>query len=154
MAAPPTAPRPSLIERFLSTAERVGNALPHPATLFLLAALGVVVLSEVASWFQLEVTHPATGEAVQPVSLLTIAGLHRIITSAVTNFTGFAPLGTVLVAMIGIGVAEGSGLIGTVLRLLVLSAPARLLTPIIVFAGVMSNTGGEVGYVLLFRWPR
>ena len=149
MAAPPTAPRPSLIERFLSTAERVGNALPHPATLFLLAALGVVVLSEVASWFQLEVTHPATGEAVQPVSLLTIAGLHRIITSAVTNFTGFAPLGTVLVAMIGIGVAEGSGLIGTVLRLLVLSAPARLLTPIIVFAGVMSNTGGEVGYVLL-----
>ena len=149
MAAPPTAPRPSLIERFLSTAERVGNALPHPATLFLLAGLGVVVLSEVASWFQLEVTHPATGEAVQPVSLLTIAGLHRIITSAVTNFTGFAPLGTVLVAMIGIGVAEGSGLIGTVLRLLVLSAPARLLTPIIVFAGVMSNTGGEVGYVLL-----
>jgi len=149
MAAPPTAPRPSLVQRFLSTAERVGNALPHPATLFLLAALGVVVLSEVASWFQLAVTHPATGEAVQPVSLLTIAGLHRIITSAVTNFTGFAPLGTVLVAMIGIGVAEGSGLIGTALRLLVLSAPARLLTPIIVFAGVMSNTGGEVGYVLL-----
>jgi aminobenzoyl-glutamate transport protein len=149
MAAPPTAPRPSLVQRFLSTAERVGNALPPPATLFLLAALGVVVLSEVASWFQLAVTHPATGEAVQPVSLLTIAGLHRIITSAVTNFTGFAPLGTVLVAMIGIGVAEGSGLIGTALRLLVLSAPARLLTPIIVFAGVMSNTGGEVGYVLL-----
>jgi aminobenzoyl-glutamate transport protein len=149
MAAPATPPKPSLVERFLATAERVGNALPHPATLFLLAALGVVVLSEVASWFHLSVTHPATGEIVQPVSLLTIAGLHRMITSAVTNFTGFAPLGTVLVAMIGIGVAEGSGLIGTALRLLVLSAPQRLLTPILVFAGVMSNTGGEVGYVLL-----
>jgi aminobenzoyl-glutamate transport protein len=149
MAAPETAPRRSLIERFLSAAERIGNALPHPATLFLLAALSVVVLSEVASWFHLSVTHPATGEVVEPVSLLTVAGLHRMITSAVTNFTSFAPLGTVLVAMIGIGVAEASGLIGTVLRLLVLSAPARLLTPIIVFAGVMSNTGGEVGYVLL-----
>lgn len=149
MSAPATAPKRSLVERFLSAAERIGNALPHPATLFLLAALSVVLLSEVASWFQLEVIHPATGEVVRPISLFTIAGLHRMITSAVTNFTGFAPLGTVLVAMIGIGVAEGSGLIGTVLRLLVLSAPARLLTPIIVLAGVMSNTGGEVGYVLL-----
>lgn len=149
MAAPANAPKPRFVERFLSAAERIGNALPHPATLFLLAALAVVVLSEVASWFHLQVLHPATGELVEPVSLLTIAGLHRMITSAVTNFTGFAPLGTVLVAMIGIGVAEGSGLIGTGLRLLVLSAPARLLTPILVFAGVMSNTGGEVGYVLL-----
>jgi aminobenzoyl-glutamate transport protein len=67
----------------------------------------------------------------------------------VSNFTGFAPLGTVLVAMLGIAVAEGSGLIGAALRLLVLSAPRRLLTFAIVFAGVMSNTGGEVGYVLL-----
>ena len=149
MSVPATAPKRSLVERFLSAAERVGNALPHPATLFLLAALSVVALSEIASWFHLQVIHPATGDVVRPVSLFTIAGLHRIITSAVTNFTGFAPLGTVLVAMIGIGVAEGSGLIGTALRLLVLSAPARLLTPIIVLAGVMSNTGGEVGYVLL-----
>jgi aminobenzoyl-glutamate transport protein len=149
MAAPATAPRPSHVERLLSAAERIGNALPHPATLFLLAALAVVLASEVASWFHLQVAHPATGEVVEPVSLFTIPGLHRMITSAVTNFTGFAPLGTVLVAMIGIGVAEGSGLIGTGLRLLVLSAPPRLLTPIIVFAGVMSNTGGEVGYVLL-----
>jgi aminobenzoyl-glutamate transport protein len=149
MTSTATATKRSLAERFLSAAERIGNALPHPATLFLLAALAVVVLSEVASWFALQVTHPGTGEIVEPVSLLTIPGLHRMITSAVTNFTGFAPLGTVLVAMIGIGVAEGSGLIRTVLRLLVLSAPARLLTPIIVFAGVMSNTGGEVGYVLL-----
>jgi aminobenzoyl-glutamate transport protein len=67
----------------------------------------------------------------------------------VSNFTGFAPLGTVLVAMLGIAVAEGSGLIGAALRLLVLSAPRRLLTTALVFAGVMSNTGGEVGYVLL-----
>jgi aminobenzoyl-glutamate transport protein len=67
----------------------------------------------------------------------------------VTNFTGFAPLGTVLVALIGIGVAEHSGLIGAALRLLVLSSPRVLLTPILVFAGVMSNMASEIGYVLL-----
>jgi len=67
----------------------------------------------------------------------------------VTNFTGFAPLGTVLVAMLGIGAMEGSGLIGSALRLMVLSAPKRLLTFVIVFAGVLSNTASEIGYVLL-----
>ncbi|MCP5112086.1 MAG: AbgT family transporter, partial [bacterium] len=74
---------------------------------------------------------------------------HRILTAMVTNFTNFAPLGTVLVAMLGIGVMEGSGLIGAALKLLVLSAPKRLLTFAIVLAGVLSNAASEIGYVLL-----
>lgn len=133
----------------LGSVERVGNALPHPATLFAVLALLVVLASGIAARLGLEVTHPGTGEAVRPVSLATLEGLHRILTSLVTNFTSFAPLGTVLVAMLGIGVMEASGLIGTGLRLLVLSAPRRLLTFVIVFAGIMSNTAAEVGYVLL-----
>ena len=133
----------------LGFVERVGNALPHPATLFAVLALLVVLASGIAARLGLEVTHPGTGEIVRPVSLTTLEGLHRILTSLVTNFTSFAPLGTVLVAMLGIGVMEASGLIGTGLRLLVLSAPRRLLTFVIVFAGVMSNTAAEVGYVLL-----
>jgi aminobenzoyl-glutamate transport protein len=76
-------------------------------------------------------------------------GLHKILTMMVKNFTGFAPLGTVLVAMLGIGIAESSGLIGTGLRLLVLKAPERLLTFVLVFSGVLSNMASEVGYVLL-----
>jgi aminobenzoyl-glutamate transport protein len=142
-------PRPSFVSRALAIVERVGNALPHPATLFAGAALLVVLLSAVASALGLSVVHPATGQPVVPLNLLTVEGLHRILTSLVSNFTAFAPLGTVLVAMLGIAVAEGAGLIGAALKLLVLSAPRRLLTFTIVFAGVMSNTGGEVGYVLL-----
>ena len=129
--------------------ERVGNALPHPATLFAILAALVVVASGVTARLGLEVTHPGTGELVRPVSLLNLEGLHRILTGLVTNFTSFAPLGTVLVAMLGIGVMEGGGLIGSGLRLLVLSAPPRLLTLVIVLAGVLSNTASEVGYVLL-----
>lgn len=141
--------RPSRLSRFLTFVERGGNALPHPATLFALMAALVVVASAIAAQFNLSAVHPATGATVTPVSLLTIDGLHRIMTGLVTNFTNFAPLGTVLVAMLGIAVAEGSGLIGASLKLVVLSAPPRLLTLSIVFAGVMSNMGGEVGYVLL-----
>ncbi len=144
-----TIQRPGPLSRFLGIVERGGNALPHPATMFALMALAVIVVSAIAAQLGLSAVHPGTGQPVEPVSLLSIPGLHRIITELVSNFTGFAPLGTVLVAMLGIAVAEGSGLIGAGLKLVVLSAPPRALTLAVVFAGVMSNTGGEVGYVLL-----
>ena len=137
------------IDRFLDVVERVGNALPDPTTLFALLALAVVVLSGIAAQFDLSVVHPTTGKLIEPVSLLSIDGLHRILTQLVTNFTSFAPLGTVLVAMIGIGVAEVSGFIGAVMRMIVLRSPRGLLTPVVVFCGVLSNAASEVGYVLL-----
>ncbi|HSR69949.1 MAG TPA: AbgT family transporter [Acidobacteriota bacterium] len=134
---------------FLSIVERVGNALPHPASLFAIMAGLTIVLSGIASWAGVTVIHPGTKETVEPFSLLSLAGLHRVLMEMVTNFTSFAPLGTVVVSLLGIGVAERSGLISTTLRLLVLSAPKRLLTFVIVFTGVLSNTASEVGYVLL-----
>lgn len=137
------------VDRFLGIVERAGNLLPHPATLFFLLTLFVVVASWFASQFDLSVAHPKTGELVNPVNLLSADGLQRIMGGLVSNFTGFAPLGTVLVALIGIGVAEHSGFIGACLRIVVLNAPRFLLTPIIVFAGVMSNMASEIGYVLL-----
>ena len=143
------APRRSAIDVFLNVVERGGNALPHPATLFALLALVVVVLSGIAAWLEVSAPHPATGESIRVVNLLSLEGLHRMSTSMVSNFTSFAPLGTVLVALLGIGVAEHSGLIGASLRLLVLSSPRFLLTPVMVFAGVMSNMASEIGYVLL-----
>lgn len=147
--APVEPKRANWLSRSLTFIERVGNALPHPGTLFALMALLVVVISGIAAQFDLSVMHPGTGEEIRVVNLMSIAGLHRILTEMVTNFTSFAPLGTVLVAMLGIGIAEGSGLIGAALRLLVISAPARLLTFVLVFSGVLSNTASEIGYVLL-----
>ncbi len=138
-----------LLPRALTWIERAGNALPHPGTLFALMAAGVVVLSGVAAHFGLSAVHPGTGETIEVVSLLSVSGLHRILTEMVDNFTGFAPLGTVFVAMLGIGIAESSGFLAAFLRLLVLSAPRRLLTFVVVLAGVLSNTASEVGYVLL-----
>jgi len=149
MSDAPKPPRPTAIDRFLVVVERGGNALPHPATLFAILALVVILLSWITSQFDLSVQHPTTGEVITPVNLVTVAGLHRILTGLVTNFTSFAPLGTVLVSLIGIGVAEHSGLIGAALRQLVLAAPRFLLTPVMVFAGVMSNMASEIGYVLL-----
>lgn len=144
-----SATRNSIFNKFLNITEKAGNALPHPATLFGLMAVSVLILSGIAEFFGWQAIHPGTKEVIEPVNLLTVEGLRRILLEMVTNYTNFAPLGIVLVAMLGIGIAESSGLIGTVIRLLVLSAPKHLLTFIIVFSGVVSNTASDVGYVLL-----
>lgn len=141
--------KPSFLQRTLNWTEKVGNALPHPATLFALFALAALLLSALGHILGWEVVHPGTKEIVRPINLLSHDGLHRILLEMVDNFTSFAPLGIVLVAMLGIGIAEQSGLIHALIRLLVLNAPSKLLTFVIVFAGIVSNMAADVGYVLL-----
>ena len=136
-------------QRMLNWTERVGNALPHPATLFAIFALLALLLSALGHWLQWEVIHPGTNELIRPVNLLSHHGIHLILLEMVDNFTGFAPLGIVLVAMLGIGIAEQSGLIHAVIRLLVLNSPGKILTFVVVFTGIISNVASDVGYVLL-----
>ncbi|MEO0483949.1 MAG: AbgT family transporter [Planctomycetota bacterium] len=140
------------VARLLNVVEWLGNLLPHPVTLFALFALGVVVLSGITSWAGLTVEDPRPGnegEVFSVQSLLTGEGVRWMSQSLVTNFTGFVPLGTVLVALLGVGVAERSGLLTAAVRGLVLWAPKNLVTLVIVFAGVVSNTASEMGYVVL-----
>lgn len=160
-ASPPPPPPPpadrSAFARFLRFVEWLGNLLPHPVTLFALFALGVVLLSGLAGWLGWSVPDPrpegaagrsATG-TIDAVSLLNGAGLRRIVENLVSNFVSFVPLGTVLVAMLGVGVAEASGLLSAGIRAMVLRAPRSLLTTAVVFTGVISNTASEAGYVIL-----
>jgi aminobenzoyl-glutamate transport protein len=136
--------------RFLDTVEWLGNLLPHPITLFALFCLFIIFISGIAAYFGVSAIDPRDGETViKAVSLLNAEGIQRIVTNLVTNFTGFTPLGTVLVALLGVGVAERSGLISAAMRGLVMKAPPRLITVTVVFAGVVSNTAAELGYVVL-----
>ena len=143
--------------RFLDTVEWLGNLLPHPVTLFALLAFSVVLVSGVGGWFEWAVIDPrpegAAGRSpdgtIEVVSLFTADGLRWIVENLVSNFVNFVPLGTVLVALLGVGVAEASGLLGASIRAVVLSAPRRLVPGAVVFAGVISNTASEAGYVVL-----
>ncbi|MDD5091838.1 MAG: AbgT family transporter, partial [Candidatus Wallbacteria bacterium] len=145
-----------LFNLLLDFVEKTGNLLPHPVSIFILFALGTLALSFIASVLGLSAEYLKLGSAggtetakVVAVNLLNGEGVRKIFTQAVANFTGFAPLGTVLVAMLGVGVAEGSGLISAVLRKIVLSAPGRLVTIAVVLGGVMSNIASDAGYVVL-----
>ncbi len=143
------------LTRCLNGIERVGNGLPHPVTLFAIFALVIVLISAVCAALGVSATGNLVsgGElketTVTVVSLLTKDGLEYMFTSAVNNFTTYAPLGMVLVAMLGVGVAEKSGMIDTLLKNVVKSTPKQLLTPMIVFLGVMSNIASDAGYVIL-----
>lgn len=139
----------SRFARVLDTIEVVGNKLPHPATLFFMMAALIALLSWWASAAGLEAIHPATGEAVKVKNLLSADGIRWIYTNVEHNFVKFPPLGLVLVIMIGIGVAEGSGLFTVLVRQLVLGAPKKLITASIVAAGIFSHLASEVGYVIL-----
>ncbi|WP_025821467.1 AbgT family transporter [Shewanella marina] len=156
--APPASPPPSgWFVRFLNVVERLGNLLPHPITLFALFCVAVILISGVAGFFGVSVVDPrpegASGRSadglIHVVSLMTPEGLRMIVSNLVTNFTGFTPLGTVLVALLGVGIAERSGMLSAAMRLLVIGTSKRLVTVTIVFAGIISNTASELGYVVL-----
>ncbi|MFI3214344.1 MAG: AbgT family transporter, partial [Eubacteriales bacterium] len=144
---------------FLGFIELVGNKLPHPGTLFLMMAGIVAVVSVIGSVFGWSVTYSGLTKvdgvyvvseiSASAKSLLSVEGIQYIFSNLVTNFTSFAPLGTVLVALVGIGVAEQSGFIGTGLRVVATKTPARLVTMMIVFLGVISNAASDAGYVVL-----
>ncbi|MGY6773531.1 AbgT family transporter [Gallibacterium sp. ZY190522] len=143
--------------KFLRTVEWLGNALPHPVTLFVILITLLLIASALGEYFGVSAIDPrpegAKGRSVDGViyvvSLLNQEGLIKILTNLVKNFTNFAPLGTVLVAMLGVGIAEKSGLISAAMRLLVLKAPRKLTTLAVVFAGIMSNMAAELGYLVL-----
>ncbi|MBQ3049664.1 MAG: AbgT family transporter, partial [Oscillospiraceae bacterium] len=145
----------NLYNGILNGIEKIGNGLPHPVILFAAFALAVVVMSAVLAALGVSATGElvSNGElketTVSVVSLLTKEGLAYMFTSAVNNFTAYAPLGMVLVAMLGVGVAEQSGMINALLKQAVKVTPAKLLTPMIVFLGVMSNIASDSGYVIL-----
>ncbi|EFW36970.1 AbgT family transporter [Treponema phagedenis] len=141
------------VKGFLKGVEKIGNKLPHPAMLFIILSLIVIIISHFAAKYGTPVTYydaKLKKEVTKgAVSLLNADGLRYIFKSATSNFTGFAPLGTVLVAMLGVGVAEWTGLFNTSLKKLLLNANPKILTPIIVFAGVMSNIASDAGYIIV-----
>lgn len=138
-----------IFARSLDYVEIIGNKLPHPATLFALLAIIVVFFSWLGHTLGAQAEHPVDGSIIVAKNLLSGDGIRWMYTNLINNFLRFPPLGYVLVVMIGIGVAEGSGLFTTMIRSLVLSAPPKLVTGAIVLAGIISHLASEAGYVIL-----
>ena len=153
----PSGAEGGFLARFLDTIERVGNKVPHPAIIFFILIGLVVVLSvllNLVGWSATyetvdPVTHEVTTQTATVRSLLSADGIRFIFTSIVPNFMNFGAVGVIIVAMIGVGVAEESGLIATLVRKVVEIAPRSIFTFIIVMLGVASSIAADAGYLVL-----
>lgn len=124
--------------------------MPHPATMFFLLTLAVIFLSWIFDIYGLSVLQPQTGEEIRVQSLLSPEGVRWVLRHVITNFTGFAPLGLVIVAMFGIGVAQHSGFIDACIRRGVRRQrdPWRIIL-LVIISGILSNVVGDAGYIIL-----
>lgn len=138
-----------LIFRALDRVERVGNKLPDPAVLFLLLMIAVWAFSWLLSGVNFTELDPRTGEPIKIINLLGGSALTAFMAKLVNTFVTFHPLGVVLVAMLGLGVAEHTGLINAGLRRILSLTPATLLTPMLIAVGILSHIAVDAGYVLV-----
>ncbi|MFL0804136.1 MAG: AbgT family transporter [Agarilytica sp.] len=139
----------SWVTRALDNIEKHGNRLPDPAVIFVFSLVVVWVLSALFSQLTFSAIDPRTGQAIEIVNLLTGDRLADFLARMVSIFSGFTPLGVVLVAMLGVGVAEHSGFINALIKRLMDATPKYLLTPSIVLIAIVSHTATDAGYVLV-----
>ena len=145
------------MQRVLDVVERVGNKVPHPAVIFVALILLVILLSHALYLAGVSVTYEAINpetheleEVTRSVrSLLLGDGIRFMYADLIPNFMAFTGMGVIIVAMLGVGVAEASGLIGALIRKLVLIASPKALTYILVFVGIMSSIAADAGYLVL-----
>jgi len=138
----------SIVNRFLGTVERVGNKLPDPAVLFFYLIIIVWICSFIFSFLGISVVD-MKGDTIAVQNLMTGKAYADFFSRMVGIFTGFHPLGVVLVAMLGVGVADYSGYINTGLRKMLSITPQILLTPMVILVGIVSHTAADAGYVLV-----
>lgn len=140
---------PSRLLRLLDRLEAAGNRLPAPAWLFVWLCGLVLLLSWAVALTGWQATYPDGSRTVSAVNLLSATGLQKVLTDTVSNFTGFAPVGPVIVAMLGLGLAERSGLLGALLAALVQLTHRRGLPFLVALAGVLSHIALDAGYVVV-----
>ncbi|MGL5189242.1 MAG: AbgT family transporter [Cetobacterium sp.] len=143
--------------KYLDKVEKVGNSLPHPASIFFILTLIVAIASMLATKAGIQVTYEVfdakqqqmVESTVKAINILSVDGIRFMIPKVVSNFTSFFALGTVFTVMLGVGVAEGTGLLSTLLRKAAHSTHSRALAYVVVFLGIISNVASSAGYVVL-----
>lgn len=136
-------------KQILDFIERFGNKLPHPFMIFVYLAVIIIAVSGIVASFDVSVIQPGTGEEVSAQSLFSGEGLIFMLSTMLTNFTGFAPLGLVIVMMLGIGVATGVGLFDTAIKVSIAKAPPAIVTYAIAFVGVLGNIASDAAVIII-----
>ena len=133
----------------LAFIERLGNRVPDITILFIGAFIIVCIISAILSTMTFGYVNPATGKQLQIVNMLSPQSLITLMSKMVTNYSGFPPLAMVIVATLGVGIAEGSGYLNIALRKLLSITPQKAITPVVILVGMLSHLGPDSGYVII-----
>lgn len=126
----------------LKIIEKIGNKLPHPIYMFIVLTILVIGLS--AIFGGIEVTEDKIIH-----NLLSKDGINWMLDNLIKNFINFPPLGMVIITMLGIGLGEETGFIGTALKLTIIKAPAKLVTAIVLLVGILGNMAGSAVFIII-----
>lgn len=152
---------------FMDAIEKLGNKLPHPVLMFIYISIFVLIASAVLGSFGVVAKTPL-GEfpinnllGQKPIEVLKVGaggavvsetysnGLSYIIGTGIANFMNMYAIGTILIIMLAIGLMEQSGYLTMSMKSIVKATPMKLVTPVVIFLGVMSNLASDAGYVVL-----
>ncbi|OUT19140.1 AbgT family transporter [Campylobacter concisus] len=139
----------------LSFIENFGNKLPNPTMLFIYLSIITIIISFVLEKMGVGVSYQAIKDGqisqlnANVINLLSADSLRSFVSSVLKNFTNFYPLGVVFAIILGIGIADKSGLLSALMTKIALKSSKIWVTPIVIFLGVMSNVASSVGYVVL-----
>ena len=128
--------------------ENAGNKLPHPFWLFVWICIFIILTSALTSFLNVSVIDPG-GQSVEVNNLLSGEGLRWFLENMVTNFAHFAPLGLVLVMLMGVSIAEQTGLLEVIMRRMAFATPKRIIFPVIFIIGACGNIGSDAGVVVV-----
>ena len=144
-----TTAKKTMLDRILDSIERAGNKLPDPITLFLGLSVIVMLISALCSALGVSAVNPADGSTIEVFNLLSADGLRYLWSNVITNFSGFAPLGMVLVAVIGSSVAEKSGFLVALMQRFLGKSKGWIVSMVVIFLGINLNIAGDAGFIVL-----
>ncbi|WDV47231.1 AbgT family transporter [Clostridiaceae bacterium M8S5] len=136
-------------DKFLDFIEKAGNKLPEPLTLFVWLAGIAILISFIGSISGLSAVHPVSKETIKVVNLLSKEGIQKMLTNAVGNFAGFPPLGLVLTCILGVGIAEKTGLFSALLRKTLGNVKGSKVVIIVIFTSIMANAAADTGFIVM-----
>ncbi|WP_211225453.1 AbgT family transporter [Amycolatopsis nigrescens] len=139
----------SLVLRVLDFVDRAGNKLPHPFWLFVILSVLVVLASWLLAALDVSVVSPADGKEVGVKSLVSDAGVQMMLGDLIKNFVNFPPLGLIVVVMLGVAVADKTGLLPALMRAALARVPAKLVTFAVALTSMFSHVAGDAAFVVM-----
>ena len=139
----------SLTLRVLDVVDRAGNKLPHPFWLFVILSGLVVATSALLAGLGVSVESPTDGSTIRVNNILSGDGVQMMLADMIVNYVNFPPLGLIVVIMLGVAVANGTGLLPALMRAALQRVPAGRVTFVLALTCMFAHVAGDAAFLVM-----